>query len=56
MRHISGKACRGGLIHILKDPEPIRIQQEEIRILSLLNLEIQIRFGSAIMQLHFVRF
>ena len=50
------KSEMAGRIHTLKDPEPIQIQQEEIRILNLLNFEIQIRSGSASMQLHFVHF
>ena len=34
------QAISGGRIHLLKDPEPIWIQQEEIRILNLLNFAI----------------
>ena len=50
------KIEKAGRIHALKDLEPIQIQQEEIRILNLLNFEIQIRSRSASMQLHFVHF
>ena len=45
-----------GRIHMLKHPEPILIQKEEIRIQNFLNFEIQIRSESASMQLHFVHF